>query len=56
MSEDKENFVPNEAFENKIDDLVFQYIREVFNIKSRISKENIITNIMLKYNVRTVNK
>ena len=56
LSEDKDNFVHNEAFENKIDDLVFQYIREVFNIKSRISKENIITNIMLKYNVRTVNK
>ena len=47
--------VYNEAFKNKIDNLVFQHIREVFDIKRRISKENIMTNIMLKYNVKTVN-
>ena len=55
LSGDNENFVNNEAFEKKIDELVFQYIRETFNIRKRISKENIITNIMLKYNVKTVN-
>ena len=45
LSGDNDNFVNNEAFEK----------REVFNIKKRISKENIITNIMLKYNVKAVN-
>ena len=33
LSGENEIFVNNEAFENKIDDLVFQYIRETFNIK-----------------------
>ena len=47
LADDKDSFVNNEAFENKIDNLVFQHIREVFDIKSRISKENIMTNIML---------
>ena len=35
LSGDNEIFVNNEAFENKIDDLVFQYIRETFNIKKK---------------------
>ena len=41
---------------NRIDNFVFQYTREAFNIKSRISKENIMTNIMLNYNQKAVNK
>ena len=38
LSGDNKNFVYNEAFENKIDDLVFQYIRETFNIKKESPK------------------
>ena len=56
LSGDNEIFVNNEAFKEKIDNLVFQYIRETFKIKKQISKENIITNVMLKYNVQSVNK
>ena len=55
LSGDNDNFVNNKAFEKKKNDMVFQHIREVFNIKKRISKENIITNIMLKYKVKAVN-
>ena len=35
LSGDNEIFVNNEAFENKIDDLVFQYIRETLNIRKK---------------------
>ena len=56
LSGDNEIFVNYEAFKEIIDKLVFQYIRETFKIKKRISKENIITNVMLKYNVQAVNK
>ena len=37
LSGDNDNYVNNEAFEKKNNDLVFQHIREVFNIK----KENL---------------
>ena len=56
LSGENEVFVNNEAFKEKVDNLVFQHIRETFNIKKRISKENIITNVMLKYNIQAVNK
>ena len=56
LSGENEVFVNNEAFKEKVDNLVFQHIRETFKIKKRISKENIITNVMLKYNVQSVNK
>ena len=56
LSGENEVFVNNEAFKEKVDNLVFQHIRETFNIKKRISKENIITNVMLKCNVQAVNK
>ena len=51
LSEDKDSFVHNEAFENKIDDLVSNTSEKPLTLKKRISKENIITNLMLKYNV-----
>lgn len=40
LSGDNEIFVNYEAFKEIIDKLVFQYIRETFKIKKRISKEN----------------
>ena len=40
LSGDNEIFVNYEAFKEKINNLVFQYIRETFKIKKRISKEN----------------
>ena len=56
FSGEHENFVNHEDLMEKIDNSVFQHIRETFNIKKRISKDNVITNILLKYNVQTLNK
>ena len=39
LSGDNDNFVNNEEFEKKIDDLVFQHIREVFNKKIESPKK-----------------
>ena len=47
LANDEDSFANSEAFEKKIDNLVFQYIHEAFNIKSRISKEIIMT--LLKF-------
>ena len=55
LANNEDSFANNEAFKNKINNLVLQYIRESFNITRRISKENIMTNIMLNYNVKAVN-
>ena len=52
---DKEIFeVNNDNVKNKVDDLVFQYIKKHFTIKKRISKENIMTCITVNYTVKAV--
>ena len=45
-----------DIFEAKNDVVIFQYIRKHFNVKSKIAKENKMTNITLNYIVKAVNE